>query len=379
MKNKFIPVCEPFLGGNEKKYILEAIDSGWISSSGKYIEMFENAFADYCGVKYGIAVCNGTAALHLALIALGIGPGDEVIVPDYTMIACAFAVCYTGAAPVFVDACRDTWNIDIDKIEEKITQKTKAIMVVHIYGHPCDMNPIITIANKYNLKIIEDSAEAHGALYKGKKTGSFGDISTFSFYANKIVTSGEGGIVLTDDNIFADNCRYYKNICFKLNGPRDFVHNDIGFNYRMSNIIAAIALAQVEKIDYYVNLRRNNNKRYQNNLKDIPYISFQPEKHWAKNVYWMNGIVVKEIDKQINRDSLMKELSKHGIETRYFFAGLNKQPCLIKYGCDCSGAYPVTDFLSKNGLYLPSSSNLKVREIDFICDIIQKYYKKYGY
>ena len=378
MTNDFIPVCEPFLAGNEKKYVLDSIETGWISSAGKYIPAFEKAFSEYCGVKHGIAVCNGTVALHLALTALGIGKGDEVIVANFTMIASAFSICYTGAMPVFVDAEPETWNIETTKIEEKITEKTKAIMVVHIYGHPCNMKPIWNIAKKYNLKIIEDAAEVHGAeiTYESngdcitKKTGSLGDIAIFSFYANKIITTGEGGMVVTNNDELAEKCRYYKNLCFPLKGARSYIHNDIGFNYRMSNIHAAIGLAQTELADKYVEMRRHNNSLYKKYLESVLGITLQPEKEWAKNVYWMNGIVVNPEEYGMARDELMLKLRENGIDSRLFFTGMHKQPSLRKYGCDCSGEYPISDWLSENGLYLPSGSGLKKQDIEYICKTI---------
>jgi len=366
-----IPVCEPALLGNEKKYVLDALETAWISSAGKYIPAFEMAFAEYCGVKHGIAVTNGTVALHLALVALGIGKGDEVIIPDFNGIYGAFALCYTGAMPVFVDAEPETWNIDTTKIEEKITEKTKAIMVVHIYGHPTNMEPIWELADKYDLKIIEDAAEVHGAEYNGKRCGSLGDIAIFSFYANKIITTGEGGMVVTNNDELAEKCRYYKNLCFPLKGARSYIHNDIGFNYRMSNIHAAIGLAQTELADKYVEMRRNNHFLYKKYLKGVPGITLQPEKKWAKNVYWMNGIVVNPEEYGMNRDKLMVKLKENGVDTRLFFTGMHRQPSLEKYGCDCSGEYHVSDWLAENGLYLPSGSGLKEKDIKYICKTIR--------
>jgi len=376
-----IPVCEPTLLGNEKKYVLDALETGWISSAGKYIPSFEKAFAEYCGVKHGIAVTNGTVALHLALVALGIGKNDEVIIPDFNGIYGAFALCYLGAMPVFVDADQETWNIDPTKIEEKITKKTKAIMVVHIYGHPCNMKPIWEIAEKYNLRIIEDAAEVHGAeiTYESnndfitKKTGSLGDIATFSFYANKIVTTGEGGMVVTNDDELAEKCRYYKNLCFPLNGERSYIHNDIGFNYRMSNLHAAIGLAQVEMIDKYVEMRRHNHSLYKKYLADVPGITLHPEKEWAKNVYWMNGIVVNPKEYGISRDDLMIKLREKGVDSRLFFTGMHRQPSLQKFGCDCKGEYSVSDNLTKNGFYLPSGSKLSESQIKYISAAIKKF------
>jgi perosamine synthetase len=374
--NDFIPVCEPTLLGNEIKYVKDALETGWISSAGKYIPAFEEKFAAYCGVKHGISVCNGTSALHLALTAVGIGQGDEIIIPDFTMIASAFAVCYTGAKPVFIDAEPYTWNIDPVKIEEKITDKTKAIMPVHIYGHPCDMDHILETAKKHKLKMIEDAAEAHGAEYKGKKVGSFGDISAFSFFANKNITTGEGGMVITNDDDLADKCRYFKNLCFPLQGGRFYMHRDIGFNYRMSNLLAAVGLAQVEKADEYRAMRIRNAHLYHEYLSGVPGITLQPEATGCLNVYWMNGVLVEPKVYGRTRDELVTHLKTQGVDTRNFFIGMHRQPSLEKFGCDMSGDYPVSDNLSENGFYLPSASHLKSEQIRFICDRIIEFKKK---
>ena len=376
MKREFIPVCEPSLNGNEIKYALEALETGWISSAGKYVNEFEQSFADYLGVKHGIAVTNGTAALHLALIALGVGPGDEVIIPNFTMIASAFAVTYTGAMPVFIDAEATTWNIDPEKIEEKISPATKAIMPVHIYGHPCEMEAIQQIALKHNLLILEDAAESHGALYNGKHCGALGDIGAFSFFANKIATTGEGGIVVTDDDGLAASCRYYKNLCFPVNSPRNYNHDHIGYNYRMSNVLAAIGLAQVERLDTYVEQRINNNQIYQEYLADVPGIHLQPEIAGAKNVYWMNGLVVNQSEYGMGRTSLMSSLKEMNIDTRLFFSGMNQQSSLMNYGCSSDGDYPISDWLAENGFYLPSGSNLSNDAIKYICDVIKDIHAK---
>lgn len=365
-----IPVCEPYLNGNELKYVTEAVSTGWISSSGSYVDKFEDAFAKYNGVRYGVAVTNGTAAIHLALAALGIGKGDEVIIPSFTMIATAFAVCYTGAMPVFVDVDRKTWNIDVQKIEEKITKKTKAIIPVHIFGNPCDMKTIREIADKYGLYIVEDAAEAHGAEVEGEKVGAFSDIAAFSFFANKNITTGEGGMCITDNSDYADKCRYYKNLCFSLNGSRNYEHEDIGFNYRMSNIHAAIGLAQTEKADEYRKLRINNHKLYKQYLSGKNGIIFQQDTQNSLNVHWMNAIVIEHREYGHSRDELMHYLKDNGVDTRLLFVSMSRQKSLQKYGCDCSGEYPVTDWLAENGLYLPSGSNLRREQIKNICDLI---------
>ncbi len=371
MKN--IPVCTPFLNGNENKYVADAMETGWISSAGHYVKDFEEQFAKYCDCNYGVAVCNGTVALHLALTALGIKPGDEVILPDFTMIASAFAICYTGAKPVFVDADKDTWNIDVNKIEEKITPRTKAIMPVHIFGNPCNMDEIARIAKKHNLFIIEDAAEAHGATWNGQKVGSFSDIASFSFFANKNLTTGEGGMVVMRDEKYYDKCRYFKNMCFPLDAPRIYEHNDIGFNYRMSNLHAAIGLAQVEKADEYKQMRIKNHELYKKLLADVDGVIFQREEQGAINVGWMNTILLNPTVYGHNKEDLIAHLKENGVDIRLLFTGLHRQKSLLNFGCDCGGEYPVTDNLTQNGFYLPSASNLSEDDIMYVCDLIKKF------
>lgn len=375
--NNFIPVCEPYLAGNEKKYINDCIDTGWISSSGKYVVEFERSFAEYCGAKYAVGVCNGTVALHLALVTLGIGKGDEVIIPNFTMIASAISVCYTGAIPVFVDADKKTWNIDVSQIEKHITSRTKAIMPVSIFGQPCNMDEIQRIAKKYNLFIIEDAAESHGAEYKGKKTGTLANITAFSFFANKNLTTGEGGMVVTNDEELYKKAKYYKNMCFPLEGPRNYIHNHIGFNYRLTNLHAAIGLAQVEKADEYKNMRIKNANLYQKYLKEVPGIIFPKSIESVLHVHWMNAIVIDPILFGKNRDIVIQGLKEKGIDTRLLFVGMNKQPALRDFGCNMLGEYPVTDWLTDNGFYLPSASNLNEDTIRYICDEIIDIQKKY--
>jgi perosamine synthetase len=352
----FIPVCEPLLGGRELEYVTKAVSGGWISSSGSYVAEFEREFAKYLGVPCAVTATSGTAALHLALVAAGIGPGDEVIIPAFTMIASAFAVCYTGATPVFVDA-DETWNIDPALIEAKITKKTRAIMPVHVYGHSCDMAALQAIADSHGLLVIEDAAEAIGSRYRGQLCGSIGDLSCFSFFANKLVTTGEGGMVVARDERFSERLRYFKNLCFPLDGSRRYVHDEIGFNYRMPNVLAAIGLAQLERADVYLAARRANAARYNALLSGQRGITTPPDASWNTNSYWMYGVLIGD-DFGLSRDEVMKQLRAAGIETRSFFVSMHRQPALAKYGCDMSGAYPITDDLARRGLYLPSSSGL---------------------
>ena len=375
-KDKFIPVCEPLYLGNEEKYMLDAIQSRWISSAGDYIREFEEQFSCFCGVKYGIATTSGTTALHLALKAVDVQEGDEIIIPDFAMVAVLFAVLYCRAKPVFVDAEPHTWNIDVRKIEEKISSKTKAILPVHTYGHPVDMGPIIKLAEKYNLYIIEDAAEAHGAEYRDKKCGSIGHINCFSFYANKIITTGEGGMVITSDSELADKSRYYKNLCFPLRRRRDYVHEDLGYNYRMTNVQAALGVAQLENIDKFIEKRRNNARLYSELLKDIPGIQVPTEKEYARNVYWMYGVVINPEKFGKTRDELMENLREEGIDTRYFFKPMHSQKVLEKFGIRHGGSYPITEWLSQNGLYLPSGSGLKREDLHHICEKIREIHRK---
>jgi len=363
-----IPVCEPTIGKDELKNVTNCIETNWISSIGKYIKEFEEKFSKYCNAKHGITTNSGTTALHLALISLDIGGGDEVILPTLTMVATADAVVYTGAKPVFVDSEPKTWNIDVKKIEEKINDKTKAIIPVHIYGHPVDMDAILEIAKKYNLYVIEDAAEAHGAEYKGKKVGCLGDIGCFSFYANKIITTGEGGMIVTNDDEIAEKARLLKDLAHSK--EKRFLHNFIGFNYRMTNLQAAVGVAQLEKIEKFVRMRRNNAMLYNSLLGNIKGITLPVEEEWAKNVYWMYSILIED-DFGIDRDELRIQLKKNGIETRTFFIPMHQQPIFKKMGLS-EGNCPVADELSRKGLYLPSSSSLTEKDIRFVCQNIKK-------
>lgn len=351
-----IPVCEPYLAGNEAEYVRRCVDTNWIGSSGEYISKFENEFSAYCGCLFGISTTSGTTALHLALAALGIGIGDEVIVPTFTMAASAFAVCYTGAHPVFVDCETLTCNIDPRRIGEAITPKTKAIMPVHIYGHPCDMDAINEIAKRHHLFVIEDAAEAHGAMYKGRKAGSLGDVACFSFYANKIVTTGEGGMVVTSNPFAAEMARVLKNLA---HSSTRFIHQAIGFNYRMTNIQAAIGLAQLEHIERYIELRRHHAMLYTKELKD--YVVCPVELDGIRNVYWMYGIMTER------RDKLMAYLKENGIETRAFFVPMHRQPVFP------SGNFPMADYVSKRGLYLPSGTGLTDEQVLYVASKVREF------
>ena len=364
-----IPVCEPLIKKQELRYVTECLKTGWISSNGRFINEFEEKWAKYCGMNYGIAVSNGTVALEVALGCLDLEPGDEIIMPVFTIISCALAAIYNEAKPVFVDSEPRTYTIDTTKIEEKITKNTRAIMPVHIYGHPCDMDPIYKIAKKYNLIIIEDAAEAHGAEYKGKKCGSLGDISCFSFYSNKIITTGEGGMLLTNDKNYAEKARSIRNLYFQK--ERRFYHKELGNNFRLTNIQAAIGLAQLERISEHIEKKIWIGKNYNERLKNIPGLILPIEKAWAKNVYWMYGVVLDE-NIRIDAKELASRLNKLGVDTRPFFLGMHEQPILKKMGLVKDGSYPISEMISRRGLYLPSGLTLTEKDISFVVDAVKK-------
>jgi perosamine synthetase len=366
----FIPVNEPLLNGNEKKYLNECIDTGWISSEGPFVKRFEDSFAKKVNRKYGIAVANGTAALDIAVEALGIGEGDEVILPTFTIISCIHQIIRSGATPVLVDSDPNTWNMDISQIEEKITIKTKAIMVVHIYGLPVDIDPILELAIKYNLKIIEDAAEMIGQSYKGNPCGSFGDLSTFSFYPNKHITTGEGGMVLTDDEELAEKCRSMRNLCFQR--KQRFVHDKLGWNYRMTNLQAALGLAQLEQLESFVDKKRTIGKTYTKLLKGIKEIQLPLEKtDYAENIYWVYGIVLKD-DIPFDAKEAMQKLGKQGIGTRPFFWPMHLQPVLLENNLFQGEKYPVAERISKRGFYIPSGLGLDDFKIEKVVIILQQ-------
>jgi perosamine synthetase len=355
-----IPVNEPLLNGNEKKYLNECIDSGWISSEGPFVKKFEEEFALKTQRKHGVAVCNGTAALEIAIESLGITEGDEVIMPAFTIISCASAIIKSGAIPVLVDSDLDNWNMDVGQIEAKITSKTKAIMVVHIYGLIVDMDSVLAIANKYGLKIIEDSAEAHGQTYKGKPCGSFGDVSVFSFYPNKLITTGEGGMVLTNNDSIAEHLRSLRNLCFTV--QKRFVHEELGWNMRMTNVQAAIGVAQLERWDESIARKREIGKLYTELLKDVKGIQLPIEKtNYCDNIYWVYGILLT--DKSKTAEQVMKLLAEKGIGTRPFFYPMHLQPVLKRMGLFENEVYPNAEKMYYYGLYLPSGLALTNEQI----------------
>ncbi len=368
-----VPVNEPLLDGNERKYLNECIDTGYISSEGSFVKRFEKSMADYFGRKHAIAVTNGTVAIDIAIEALDLSAGDEIIMPTFTIISCVSGLIRKGCKPVFIDQLPDTWNMDVSQIEAKITPGTKAIMAVHIYGLPVDMNPVLKLSEKYNLRVIEDAAEMHGQEYYGKKCGSFGDISTVSFYPNKHITTGEGGMVFTDDDLLADKCRSIRNLCFIP--EQRFIHYDLGFNGRLSNLQAAVGLAQFERIEEFVMKKRKIGELYHERLSGLSSIQLPlAETSYAKNIYWVFGIVIKG-DFDLDARSVSVLLTKYGIGTRPFFWSLHEQPVLKKYGYSSVERFPVSENLSRRGLYLPSGLALTTEQIDYVSEKVTDIFK----
>lgn len=363
------------LTSRDRDLVLECLESGWISSSGRYLDEFERGWADVCGRKYGAAVSNGTAALQLAVAALQLEEGDEIVMPSFTIISCALAAVHNGCKPVVVDADPDTWCMDVSAVEAAITPRTRAVMPVHIYGHPVDMEPLLDLAARKNLAVIEDAAEAHGAEYKGtdgswRRCGSFGDLSTFSFYANKLVTTGEGGMVVTDDPTLDARLRSLRNLAF---GKKDrFVHEEIGYNWRLTNLQAALGVAQLDRFADTVARKRAIGARYSELLSTTPVLQLPAEQPWARNVYWMYGVVLRE-NANVDSRSLARTLAADGIETRPFFTGLHQQPALQRMGfMDKEMSLPVTERISQRGLYLPSGIGLTDGDLERVADSIRR-------
>ena len=362
-RRAWIPVAEPLLGERELQYVAECVLTGWVSSAGKFVKRFEEVFANFCGARYAIATSSGTTALHLALLALNIGPSDEVIVPTLTFIATANAVTYTGASPVFADSDPYTWTIDPKQIEAAITSRTKAIIPVHLYGHPADMDPILDIAGHHNLAVVEDAAEAHGACYKGRRVGIFGDVGCFSFYGNKIITTGEGGMVVTNRSDLAERVRILRDHGMSFGRP--YWHSALGYNYRLTNLQAAVGVAQMERVEEILAAKRRIGQAYRNALNGITTLRLPPEAPWAKNVYWLYSILVDENTSPMGRDALMIELKNRGIETRPLFSPVHTQPVYSTGRC-----LPIAERLAVQGLSLPSGVTLSSTEIQRVAETV---------
>ncbi|MBC7972984.1 MAG: DegT/DnrJ/EryC1/StrS family aminotransferase [Verrucomicrobia bacterium] len=365
----FIPVNQPLLDGKEKQYLNECIDTGWISSEGPFIQKFESEFAARVNRKHSIAVTNGSAALDAAIAALKIGPGDEVILPTFTIISCAAAIVRAGATPVLVDSDPLTWNMDVSAIADKITPKSKAIMVVHIYGLPVDVDPILKLAHQHGLWVIEDAAEMHGQTYKGEPCGSFGDISTFSFYPNKHITTGEGGMLATNSDDLAARCRSLRNLCFQP--QKRFVHEELGWNLRMTNLQAAVGLAQLERLDEFAARKRRMGQHYTQLLLEVPGVDLPlTSTLYADSIYWVYGLVLKE-EVPFDATEAMKRLGQHQIGTRPFFWGMHEQPVFKKMGLFQGETYPVAERLARRGFYVPSGMAITLSQIEQVVTAIK--------
>jgi perosamine synthetase len=365
-----IPVNEPLLNGNEKKYLNECIDTGWISSEGPFVKKLEEAFAAKVGRRYGVAVANGSVALDAAIVALNLPPGSEIIMPTFTIISCASAIVRAGCIPVLVDSEPDTWNMDVRKIEARITPKTKAIMAVHIYGLPVDMNPLMEIARKYDLRVIEDAAEVIGQTCYGKPCGSFGDISTFSFYPNKHITTGEGGIIVTDNEQLAEKCRSLRNLCFI---PRKrFIHEELGWNFRMTNLQAALGVAQLERLDEFLTKKRKVGRLYDQLLQNVKGIQTPlPSNHIGENIYWVYALVLDD-DVPFDAEAAMQKLAALGIGTRPFFWPMHEQPVFHAMNLFKGESYPVAERIARRGFYVPSGLAITEDQIHTVAESVKK-------
>jgi perosamine synthetase len=369
-----IPVNTPLLDGNEKKYLNECIDTGWISSEGPFVKRLEEDIAKRVGRKYAIAVSNGSVAIDAAVSALNIGKGDEVIMPTFTIISCIAPIIRAGAKPVLIEVDASTWNMKVEDIEAKITSHTKAIMVVHIYGLPVDMDPVLDLAKKYGLKVIEDAAEMIGQTYKGKECGSFGDISTFSFYPNKHITTGEGGMILTDDIQLAEKCRELRNLCFVP--PRRFIHHELGWNFRMTNLQAALGVAQLEQLDRFILIKRHVGNLYNKLLQNTEGVQLPlAQTDYAENIYWVYGLILED---SIPFDALqaMDKLGKLGIGTRPFFYPMHLQPLFKKKRLFSKEHYPNAERFAERGFYLPSGLALSDDDVHIAAEKLISILKK---
>jgi perosamine synthetase len=374
----WVPVNEPLLTEEDFKPLEDAFRTGWISSAGRYVDEFEQGWADYCGQSHGIAVANGTVALQVAVEALGIGQGAEIIMPSYTIISCALAAVRVGAKPVLVDCCPRTYNMRTDQIEAKITSATKAIMVVHMFGHPVDMDPVLALAKKHGLAIIEDAAEVHGAQYlSGRDTakpewrtcGGMGHIATFSFFANKLITTGEGGMLLTSDDKLAKRCRDLRNLCFRPD--RRFLHTELGHQFRLTNMQAAIGVNQVKRIEEIVERKRAIAAAYTARLGDLPGIQLPMEENWGRSVFWVYSLLLAD-DHPLDAVSFAAALKEEGIESRPYFLGMHEQPVLHDMGLFEGESYPVTERIARKGLYIPSGLAINDEQMDLVCTAVRK-------
>jgi perosamine synthetase len=364
-----IPVNEPLLTEADFDSVMRALRSGWISGAGPHVEAFETRWATYCGRKHGIALANGSVALQVAIALLNLQPGDEVIMPTFTIISCALPVVLAGAIPVLVDSDPGTWTMDVDQVEARITARTRAIMPVHIYGHPVDMDPLLDLAQRHGLSVVEDAAEAHGAEYRGQRAGRFGQSSCFSFYANKLLTTGEGGMLLVDDDQLAERARSLRNLGFQPG--RRFLHHELGFNFRLTNLQAALGVTQIERMDEIVNRKRRMGQAYTQRLSEMPGLELQVQQPWARSVYWMFGLVLHE-DTGMNAEELARRLRAAGVETRPFFLGMHEQPVLRERGLFAGEAYPVAERIARQGLYLPSGLGLDEAQIEQVCQAVKE-------
>jgi perosamine synthetase len=362
-----IRVCEPLLAGNEERYLVECVRRNWVSSAGPFVRRFEQMFGEYCGTDFAVACSSGTASLQLALYSLGITEGDEVLMPSFTMVAVPNTVRHCRATPVFVDSDPQTWNIDPSAVPDAITPRTKAIVAVHTYGHPAPMDEIMALADAHGLFVVEDAAEAQGALYHSRRVGGIGDCGCFSFYANKIITTGEGGMLTTDDEELAWKARNVRDHAFSE--ERHFWHKVVGYNFRMTNLQAAIGVAQMERVEQLLQQRVDHARRYHAKLKDVPGLRLPSQAPGVVNVHWMYSILVTEAF-GATRDRLRRHLANHGIETRSFFIPMHLQP--IYHRPEFVGRFPVAERLCRQGLYLPSGAGLREEEIDFVCAQIKE-------
>jgi perosamine synthetase len=364
-----IPVNEPLLTEADYASVMDALRSGWISGAGPAIEQFESRWAAYCDRKHGIAVANGTVALQVAIALLDLQPGDEVILPTFTIISCATPIVLAGAVPVLVDSDPRTWTMDVGQVEARITPRTRAVMPVHIYGHPVDMDPLLELARRYKLAIVEDAAEAHGAEYRGRRAGGFGTSSCFSFYANKLITTGEGGMLLVDDDGLAERARRMRNLAFQPG--RRFLHSEIGFNLRLTNLQAALGVTQIERIEDVVARKRRMGQAYTTRLSELPGLELQVQQPWAKSVFWMYGVVLREAT-GLDAAEFARRLAGLGVETRPFFLGMHEQPVLRERGLFAGESYPVAERIARQGLYLPSGLGLDEAQIDRVCAAVRE-------